>query len=732
MQGTAGRAQVPLAAKLPRSVRRFLGLHTQMLEPGVRWYLKSLAEKLKTGNYVDAPPNAASLAALIAVTGEKLRKVALLYDVQLPRVHDGHELHEKFCKVREQRQKLLFAARTLRGEYNRLRYKNEGKIHQHNMIHMLQKYEETVTQDCKTLPHVKKITSSLRAHLEFCKTRSPQVVALEAHNIVADILVHAKSICVQPCFSRSALQEEQVREKLRPMLANLSYALKHQLHYSAEAGEEVFMGGREALAEVKKRLLDHTRTGMHAFYEAGDRRSTPADILKSARRSYWAHHLAHALQLQCASKEYAQESDKENLHALCEVLQNWQSSDTASPYTSGAKGNLRRLFSRNPYAIRARSEYGYIRDMLLPHLEWALKNYEMLSQEIQHNLRLSVQNASHIVLSSLARGIWETPQAAFITDKTDIQRASSSYRELIKRGWDILHELAPLPVDPIALVAGSRKQSISELHRASCQQSTNSYEGGKFLFQAFAAWLGETKTRVLRAQGKSIQSTQAAMTVLEYEFFDDSRIDTERIFHRIEQMQEQRQVHAESEASGIVHVETAKALHALAKAHHGALFCLRESGLTESFEIQQIHDALFVTCSQKNPDPLLEELKTLSADYLNTLPQLEGSGLPHPYVLANLVISMTNSKQLMEAHGERPYEMLDEQFVFHLISTFPSAMFIDCFGICRKNNVALRAHRRFGWTKTGKTYTDEHGVEYEILHRRITPALRLLGFPVKE
>jgi hypothetical protein len=126
----------------------------------------------------------------------------------------------------------------------------------------------------------------------------------------------------------------------------------------------------------------------------------------------------------------------------------------------------------------------------------------------------------------------------------------------------------------------------------------------------------------------------------------------------------------------------------------------------------------------------MRELQHLAKDFLAQLPEeeIDGSIVNTPAVLAELVVAGRDGKGLLSSFGELPYHVLNDQSLFNIVSRFPYHPRVDVLAICLEGSVAMKAHERFGWIKTGAKYIDERGSRFDVIHRSVRPAAILLGY----
>jgi hypothetical protein len=416
------------------------------------------------------------------------------------------------------------------------------------------------------------------------------------------------------------------------------------------------------------------------------------------------------------------------------ALEEWQNGIGKSPFRDRLGESHAEVIFRHPYSTQGTSFQQLLCCVLLGHAKGVLAHYASLDEQFQQNFAVAMFSALRTIEVLNDHLVWRTPLGGFFPiyheGKSFSRKLRQEFSSFRKRYGEAFNPV----VDVLDLSSHLGFTRLGDVTTYLKDVATRSPVEIPQAYREFFSWVSKCGSRAGRWAAELPPKTHV-INIVEYDAQQGAKHIPKEFLDEIAAIQEKVRTPAASRRSGIVIPESTDWFASRLLDHDAIIFSLQEERFPSTGHPHASKKILGIgvaSCSQQNPPALLQELKSTCSQFLEGLPQNTTLLGNTPLVLADLVIATQDGKRLLREYGISPYELLDEQFVFNVASKFPGKAFVDCLSICRVQSVALSAHERFGWKDTNEIYTSPEGVSFHILHRRIYPALLILGFPQSE
>ncbi len=658
-------------------------------------------------------------AGLSSLTGRRLARIGLLYDINL-----SSRLVSRESGLEEQRVRdgVLEAARNLRREFNRVSRQQPRFLDCAGVEKLINSFQER----CRGVGATGRLFGSL--HDACHEVRDSLRLARrgfmpwqKAREGVARILGEAREIVGDPKITeltRSAgAMSCEVRRDISDGL-NFLATITNQFSNSLEEGLRL-MDPRPMLVSLKRVLGEDLGRSL----EYGQ--SAPTDIAIASRRSLCGNKLGALAVLESRVEAFAKNPSKKTLSPVVEALKSWRRGE--NPNEEGPLvGSLEKL-ERSPLTVPHTSKQAMFRDALLPALQWGLENLDNLSSESRRDIVLLLRSCVVGLHALTVREMAETFDVLLYPRTSDLlgQFCKSTLVSRfvgVGRLGGLVGTLLSGERDSPAerLSNGKTLQEVIAGFRKAGSKSPTEERGDLSSLVQWAA-------RRAQAHARAVPELpcEEALWLSEYDGGQGACLPTE-LQRRFVEMQRAVQVPAASTQGGFVFPETEEWLQDHVANHDGMVIVVTEGDPRKPFCDQEPDTILVGTCSQNKPSPLMKKIEEEAAGFIATLP-LSSEGTLNPRVVAELAVSNRQAALAVRSFGEHPFRAAFCQFVFNVSSRFPEAERVECFATCREGSLAMNAHERQGWRKTGCVYTDEHGTRFDIIHVAIHPVDILRG-----
>ncbi len=688
---------------------------------------EEFAERVGRVNSIQDVPH--SSAAVGIFGGVPRARIGLLRHVCLSRAQltGGKEI-----PIEGESTEILRVAREIRRQVIRQLFGSPKGVPYQKLCHVLrdalQEFEDSTFN-----PRTK---TALATSLGKCQSYlSLQTAPKLSREIVAETFAILLGELREVACTRYSFELDSPSRKLLPgddEVCILRNSIRARMVYAGEAASRLERReDGDALQHAVKRLRSPVSTQMAEWYEPGAGRSSPVRFLQAARRSIAGVHIGFVQVLDERVNRFIAEPSKLSLLAVSEVLSCWKGAEGRGQYESGVAPNY---LARGFFSVPGSGKHSIFRDVVAPAISWAANNFEELPKNAMRDVSRLCQ---HTLECLTALSVFDT--AEFYSgsiNRADVKMEQEAERmSLVARGLSKIKALFPSTRSPEPYLhryavadwkslSTSTARDISKFFRRHPDATLN--EGLPEL-RRLTSW-SQTYARMYIDRCSFAEQSHAVWAA-EFDFADGSIIP-----HELEEsfvaLQEQYRVQQGSRASGFIEPETVEWLHEQVYSHDGVLLSVSTGEMSVPLTTRAPYGLCVLTFSQKNPSNLMRELQHLAKDFLAQLPEeeIDGSIVNTPAVLAELVVAGRDGKGLLSSFGELPYQVLNDQSLFNIVSRFPYHPRVDVLAICLEGSVAMKAHERFGWIKTGAKYIDERGSRFDVIHRSVRPAAILLGY----
>lgn len=701
----------------------------------------------------DGRERALTTAALSAVVGVDQKHIATLHDISLSysgrlgmEPHIVSSVSQAFKSLREFRQ-----------SFNRIPIAPDGEMATSEVAKVLLSLENSLEHSITDRLRAERISIAFR-HAAVALVTSNRFIPIEsAREIAAYVIGTAVEAALDSVASldKSRHAEPPAPETLSPLASQDTLAALESIlsNHRVEA--------RAAnLALRAEKDSDTDQDSSTSIPASGDvtlsltssessPRSAPIHFVAAGRRAFLGVKLAAAHGLKDRIDTFSNEMTLSKLLAVRDAMRTWRAGEgvvvpAIEKPQEQASGTTEAL-GKNVFSISGASRQSVLRDVASGAVEWACRRYTSLQEEKRPEMLALVSELlsglSRALQALTAREMLETlsvmsfPKEAQLTDgdsKWDVKTPFPFSRWLETKPLGRVlgtHEGDPFDQSTTIATLSDRKiQKVLSLLKTSsflrCDLPFFSLTNAELVgLKSLSRWINALADRF--EKGIPQLPSQRAMWVSEYDGGDGVTLPQETAKH-FEEMQREHLVAQSSKESGFVEPETSAWLRAAIYNHDGFLLTINEGDPKKPLDKSEPEALLIVTCSQITPSPIMAELKLAAQSFLSRLPQTRTGAAP--MVLAELAVVTTEGSALRREYGEVPLEVLVRQAEFNIISRFAEHERVDCLAICRKGSVALKAHKRYGYTETGATYTDHYGTAFEIIFKAVYPADVILGY----
>ncbi len=243
---------------------------------------------------------------------------------------------------------------------------------------------------------------------------------------------------------------------------------------------------------------------------------------------------------------------------------------------------------------------------------------------------------------------------------------------------------------------------------------------------AIGLWIGERPLRALETLRKtSERCVEECRTHSEISFPKSAPIEIQafsradgmapsaKLIEEIADLERENLLADPAPGLGLRSIMTAEELTERAMRHDATFLALRKG---------EPLIASYVLCGdQKKLPPLAIELAGLLEKQL-------GGKADGPVILVDLAVRKKGTELLYRSHSEHPYQVLHDELLGWIQARHLFEPSVHCLAICRKDNLALRAHVRVGWqVLPDVSYTDAEGLEHHVLYLPVAPAADLIS-----
>jgi hypothetical protein len=523
---------------------------------------------------------------------------------------------------------------------------------------------------------------------------------------------------------KSSPGDDEVTILRNAIRARMVYAYEAAGRLDRRVDDDTFV---HALA----RLRAPESAQMAEWYEPGAGRSSPVRFLQAARRSTAGVYIGFVQALEERVASFIAEPSEQSIGRVAEVLSRWKGAEGRGQYELGVAPSY---LGRSFFSVPGYGNHSMLRDVVEPAIAWAARHFEELPFNAMHDVARLCRHSSECLaalsLFDVAEFYAGSVSGVSVATDQEVKRTS-----LVSRAFSKLQELLPsthFPEPYLDRYAVADRKSLSSASALDLSRFFRRHPDApvrKALpeLRRLATW-SETYAKKYGLQCSFAEHSQAVWTA-EFDSADGSVIPRE-LEREFLALQEEYRVQQGSRASGFVEPETVEWLHEQVYSHDGILLSISTGKLSVPITTRAPYGLCVLTLSQENPSKLMKELQQLAKTFLAQLPQevLDGGVVRTPAVLAELVVAGRDGKGLLSSFGELPYQVLNDQALFNIVSRFPYHPRVDVLAICLEGSVAMKAHERFGWIKTGEKYVDERGTRFDVIYRSIRPAAILLGY----
>jgi|GEM_PF-5807602 len=574
--------------------------------------------------------------------------------------------------------------------------------------------------------HIKSslIRSALKMSLTKCRAHlGTQPGKTLAHELVADsfaaLLGEFREVARAhyPTHMSSEPSDDEVTLLRNAIRARAVYAYEVRLSLGRGSSESAF-------ENAIMRLRNPISAEMRDWYQPGAGRSSPIRFIQAARRSFAGIHIGIVQALHEQVLEMGERPTAQALQSFSEVLTSWGAAEGQVPSGSGAAPSS---MTRNVFSVPGSGSHAMLREVVAPAIAWATRHYDSLSLRARNDVvrlcRAATESLAALTLHELSEFY-----SGSIGELLESPRRGDHRSDRGSRIKEFLGLNRPPPEPFLARYdwVDLRETTALDIARLFKQRDVK-LPGGQRALAKLAAW-GEKWSRRYNAHVNFANDAQVVL-VSEFDNADGSVVPRE-LEHQFVALQERHRVHRGAQESGFVEPESIEWLRQRLKEHDGILLSVSSARMRVPITTPEPYGICVLTFSQRNPSDLMQSLLGLSSTFLSELPRevMDGASIETPVVLAELVVAGLGARDLRATFGEMPYQVLDDQAMFNVVSRFPYHPRVDILAICREGSVAMKAHARFGWVKTGAIYEDQNGTRFDIIYRSIRPAAILLGY----
>jgi hypothetical protein len=662
---------------------------------------------------------ALSSAEISLLTGRRVAKIGLLYDIDLSSQGVPKAGSPEQQRVQEG---VLAAARHLRGAFNQASRRQPRFIDCAAIEGLVSRFEEKCTELRATGRVLMPLTDACREVRESCRLEQRGFMPWhKAREGVARILGAARHV-----NSGQNVAEPQKSAGVVPSAQR--QALDYTLTCCSQFANQVSDVVEEGLRLIDPRPMVSTLSrvlGGDVRSHPDNQRSAPTDVALASRRSLCGNKLGALAALESRVAIFTLNPSQETLRPVVEILESWRQGE--NPSAEGPQQRSLEQLERSPLTIPRTSKQAIFRDAILPALQWGLDNLDGLTVASKRDIVLLLRTSVEALRALTVREIAEEfdvllyprhvePLSGYCTSA--LLRKVVSFGTLGGAVGAVLtreRDLLAARLDNEKAV----KEVVANFRRAGAEKNLAVQKD----LASLVRWVaGQAQ---LYIQEVPQLPAEDALWVSEYDGGQKACLPRE-LQQRFVEMQKQVQVAAASKQGGFVFPETEEWLQDHVTKHDGFVIAVT-AGNPKLRLCSQKPDTIFVgTCSQSSPSPLMEKIAKKAARFIASLPP-SSDGQPNPCVVAELAVSNQQAVMAVRSFGEHPTGAAFKQFVFNVVSRFPAAERVDCFATCREGSAAMNAHERMGWRKTGCMYVDEHGTRFDIIHVALQPVEILCG-----
>jgi hypothetical protein len=698
--------------------REYSSLHS----PQTIGAAERLADKASRIDSIRDVPHTA--AALGIFTGVPRARVGLLRHISLSRAQltGGMECPEPGASV-----EMLRIARHVRRHVVRLMMtspKGASTDCLHRVLNECATMCAAQGFPVRTLPALTMSVEKCRAHLTM------QASGKVPHDVVAEsfatLLGEFREIARAHYRSGSTVKLSESPET--DEVALLRNALRARAVYARQAAERLDDKDEpERFQTAITRLRTPISTTMSEWYQPGAGRSVPVRFIQAARRSVAGVHLAHIEALQERVEALEHKHDPQELRAVAELLTRWKTAEGRGQYEARVAPSF---LTKNVFSVPGFGNHSFFRDVVTPAVSWAALHGDTLSiqtyGDVERLCRATVSCLTALTLLELSEFYSGSVRIGVKSQRPDV--GIRGWKEKLKE-WARRSSTPEPYVDRFETcdhrsLWGKTAVDVSRFLR---HHPNIPLAKGERAVRTLADW-GD---RCAKRYGGHCEYVKAAVAILATEFdpADGCALSAQVQKHFVA-LQERYRVEQGARESGFVEPESVEWLQDQLSQHDGILLSVSQASLGVPISAKDPYGLCVLTFSQRNPSSLMHKILEVSAGFIERLPQetIDGAKVNPPRVLAELVVATSEGRELISAFGEAPYQVLNDQALFNVVSRFPYQPRVDLFAICREGSVAMKAHSRFGWIKTGSVYQDERGTRFDVIYRAIHPAAILLGY----
>jgi hypothetical protein len=694
-------------------------------------------------------------ASLSAATGFRPETIANLFDISLSPLGRVEPTSQHSSEIAS----ALTSLRRFRRTFNRIDIAKDGEMATADVAKALLELEKGLEAIITHRLHAEKVSVAFRHAAAALLTENRFVPLEKAREIAAYVMGTAANAALESLDAarESRLSEPLTPEHLRP-LASQDTLEKFDVLISRHRAESraAHVAMRTSIETTTKQPdADSTPSIERITPCAGDGalmlRSAPIHFVAASRRAFLGVKLAAAHGLKDKIDGFKHEPSISNLLAVRDTMRAWRAGEGVvalinqeSQRPEQQTGTTEAL-GRHVHSAPGASRQSVLRDVASGVVEWASKRYRTMpegtrAETLAHVSEL-LSGLSRALQSLTAREMLETLSVMSFPKETQLTGTNCK--------WDVK---SPFPFsrwlettalgrvfgthegDPFDDCTGisnlpDRKigKILSLLKTSPLSQGTLSHvaptSGELAGLRTLTRWINALADRF--EKNLPVLPSKEAMWVSEFDGGDGVTLprDIERHF---EEMQREHIVSQGSKESGFVEPESTTWLRSAIDKHDGFLLTINEGDPRTPLNDSEPEALLVVTCDQKDPSPIMLDLRVAAQPFLSRLPQTRTGTAPT--VLAELAVVTSEGSALRREYGEAPLETLVRQAEFNIISRFAEHERIDCLAICRKGSVALKAHKRHGYAETGATYTDNNGTVFDIIYKAVYPADVILGY----
>ena len=672
----AATRSASLGPSLRACLRQVTG--AQMLQPDVVKKLETRASDAVEGR---SPHSVPSLSGVISrMCGASRRHIALLRDVNLRTDHGDPALTSS--------KELRRAAQELRRSFNRMSFESKSDISTVDLAGLLKRLEERVGQTSTPQRELVPLTRTLTDATRVLGIRGPSIPWSEAREIVVRVLGAVRDVTSRHhSYADDSSQVGAVPQEALHQLEALLLVSSYSAH----------------------RATDITTTELPTLT---DNRSVPHKFTAAARRSLCGTQLGFIQSLESAYAQFERAPGSDTLDAIASVIHSWDLGKR--PHGGLISGTNTEPLTWELQRDAVRSPSLTMEGILAPIIEWSSTHYEHLPETSIGHLKTFISGAVSSMRNAAVMEMLRTPDTVTF-QRGDTHATLESPHSSQKSGQPVGEGLLLRKRLGAFGLFGPTLRDVTQ--HFDCKANGATKQELDYLAQA-ARWATNLSQENVPPP---LPTPTTAVWISEFDGGQGTTIPKEIGEHFIE-LQQKLVVSQNSTESGFVYPESEDWLRQHVHQHDGFLLVMQEGSLQGALK-DQTSRALFVaTCDQESPSPLMKKIEQHAASYIASL---DGRC---PRMVCELALSAPEATLFLRKYGEHAYGALDRQFRYNTISRFPTAERVDCFATCRTGSVAMNAHERMGWKKTGAIYVDEHGTHHDILHNAIYPAATLLGF----